>query len=151
MRMIAHRGLMTGPNSETENDPAQIEKALVEGFNVEIDVHYVNGEWFTGHDKPTFKVSFDWLKNKNFWLHCKNEDAFEELTYVSPQLNYFWHQTDYYTLTSANIPWIYPGKKLIKTGICVLPEDFMDLKDIKKLKVYGICSDYILDIRDMLK
>lgn len=151
MRLIAHRGLMEGPNSEIENDPAQIEKALVYGFNVEVDVWFVDGEWFTGHDKPTYKVSLEWLKNQNFWIHCKNEAAFEEMTYISPQLHYFWHQTDCYTLTSAGVPWVYPGKKLFKTGVCVLPENFMNIKDIKKLKVYGVCSDYIMEIRDILK
>ena len=54
------------------------------------------------------------------------------MTMRTNQLNYFWHDTDTYTLTSYNIPWIYPGKKLMKTGVCVLPELFMELnlKDV---------------------
>lgn len=151
MRLIAHRGLFEGPNSEIENSPDQIKIALSKGFNVEVDVWYEDNQWLTGHDKPVYKVSLDWLKNENFWIHCKNEEAFEQMTYQSPQLNYFWHQTDCYTLTSANIPWIYPGKKLIKTGICVLPELNYNLKETKKLKVYGFCSDYISEIREILK
>jgi hypothetical protein len=151
MRLIAHRGLINGPNSEIENSPSQIEIALSYGFNVEVDVYYVDGEWFTGHDQPTYKVSLNWLKNKNFWIHCKNNEAFEQMTYMSPQLHYFWHYTDTYTLTSANVPWVYPGNKLFKTSVCVLPENFMQLKDVKKLDVYGICSDYIQEIREILK
>lgn len=151
MRFIAHRGLMDGPNKETENTPEQIERALQAGFNVEVDVWYVDGKWFTGHNNARYEVSLDWLKNKNFWLHCKNPEAFEQMTYMSPQLHYFWHAIDEYTLTSANIPWVYPNKYLFKTAVCVLPEDFMDIKDTHKLDVYGICSDYIREIREIVK
>jgi len=151
MRLIAHRGLFEGPNSELENDPGQINIALSKGFNVEVDVWYVNGEWVTGHDEPIYKVDLKWLQNENFWIHCKNEDAFEQMSYISPKLHYFWHQTDNYTLTSYSVPWVYPGKKLFKTAICVLPEDFMKLKDVKKLNVYGFCSDYISEIREIVR
>ena len=96
-------------------------------------------------------MTLEYLSNPNFWIHCKNEDAFEQMTYISPQLHYFWHQTDLYTLTSAGVPWVYPGKKLFKTSVCVLPEETMDIKNINGLKVYGICSDYVGEIRELLR
>lgn len=151
MRLIAHRGLLRGPNEYTENDPSQINWALSKGFNVEVDIHFHEGEWFTGHDKPLYKVTLEWLSNPNFWLHCKNEEAFEKMTFLSPQLHYFWHDKDTYTMTSAGIPWIYPGEKIIKTGICVMPELNYKLKEAAKLSVYGFCSDYIEEIAEILK
>ena len=36
--------------------------------------------------------------------------------------NYFWHQNDDYTITSKGYIWAYPGKKLNKNAIYVLPE-----------------------------
>lgn len=149
MRYIAHRGLFEGPNSELENDPAQINIALKKRFNVEVDVWYTENGWYTGHDKPTYKIEIDLLEDPSLWLHCKNAEALIELSMKTKRLHYFWHQTDLYTLTSYGIPWIYPGNKLMKTGVCVMPEWNHDIKDTKKLQVYGICSDYISQIREI--
>lgn len=151
MRLIAHRGNLTGPDFENENSPKHIEKALAEGFNVEVDIWYVDGKWFTGHNKARYEVSLEWLSNKNFWLHCKNVEAFEQMTYISPQLHYFWHNIDCYTLTSAGVPWVYPGKPLFKTAVCVMPEEGEGIHFVKDLSLYGICSDYIADIKELLK
>lgn len=151
MRLIAHRGLMNGPDPSKENTVDQINLAIRSGFNVEIDVWSVGEQWFLGHDFPKYLIDIDFLKNPNMWIHCKNEEAFEEMTYQSPQLHYFWHQTDVYTLTSFNVPWIYPGKKLIKTGICVLPEENYEMSQLKTFDVYGFCSDYIADIKEILQ
>lgn len=152
MRLIAHRGLMYGPDKEKENTVEQIELALSAGFNVEIDVWYRDDTGFLlGHDVPQNMIYDDLLEDPALWIHCKNEDAFIQMTMRTRQLNYFWHQTDNYTLTSCNIPWVYPGKKLMKTGVCVLPEEFMNIKDTKNLKVYGICSDYVGEIREILR
>ncbi len=59
------------------------------------------------------------LKNKN--IHC------------------FWHQNDDFTLTSKNIIWTFPGKKLSLNSICVLPDLDIKLDGL----VMGICSDNI--------
>lgn len=153
MRLIAHRGNLYGPDYAHENSPEHIEFALSQGFNAEVDVWYRKDkdEWWTGHDSPQYKVTLDWLKNVNFWLHCKNWEALEQLSFMSPQLHYFWHDTDEYTLTSAGVPWVYPKKSLFKTSVCVMPEIFMDIKDTKKLDVYGFCSDYIADIKEIIE
>jgi hypothetical protein len=151
MRLISHRGNLTGPNFTDENKPWYIEEAVKAGFNVEVDIWYVKGKWFTGHDEPLHEVTIEWLSNKNFWLHCKNVEAFEQMTYISPQLHYFWHGIDCYTLTSANIPWVYPGKQTFKTAICVLPEHGEGLDKIRNLDVYGFCSDYIEKIAEIVK
>ena len=56
MIIIAHRGLLEGPNKELENSPAQIEKAIDENFNVEVDVRYIDREYYLGHDGPEYPV-----------------------------------------------------------------------------------------------
>ena len=55
-------------------------------------------------------------------------------------VNFFWHQNDDFVLTSGGYFWTYPGKKVCKKSIAVLPEnepdwDFLDAG--------GICTDYI--------
>ena len=57
--------------------------------------------------------------------------------------NYFWHQKDDIALTSRGYFWTYPGKKLTKNSICVLPE----WHNIKKFNCAGICSDFIADYK----
>ena len=137
MIFISHRGNINGIKKKFENNPNYIQHAIEKGFNVEIDVWYKD-YFFLGHDKPQYKVSSKFLENAKFWCHAKNLEALEKLQRL--RTKYFWHQNDDYTLTSNGYIWTYPGKKLSKKSICVLPE-------IKKTKIKkfisGICSDFI--------
>tara|TARA_B100000676_G_C17802425_1_gene692943 strand:- start:39 stop:476 length:438 start_codon:yes stop_codon:yes gene_type:complete len=137
MIFISHRGNTNGINKKFENNPAYIKSAINNGYNVEIDVWYKNA-FFLGHDGPKFKVSQKFLENKKLWCHAKNLEALEKLQKIKTK--YFWHQEDDYTLTSNGYIWTYPGKKLSKKSICVLPELHK-----KKLttSISGICSDFI--------
>ena len=40
MKLIAHRGNIDGPNPSKENHPEYIESAIVDGYDVEIDLRY---------------------------------------------------------------------------------------------------------------
>ena len=151
MKLIAHRGLMHGPDTDKENTVEQIELALAEGYDVEIDVWWKHAQWWLGHDEPKTIVDFSFLKKEGLWIHCKNDLALEKLNELHPTLNYFWHHIDCYTLTSKNVPWVYPGKRVMRTGVCVLPELEMSLADAAKLDVYAICSDYVSDIKGYMK
>lgn len=137
MILISHRGNINGINKKYENNPTYIQSAINKGYNVEIDVWYKNA-FFLGHDRPQFKVSQKFLENKKFWCHAKNLEALEKLQKLKTK--YFWHQEDDYTLTSNGYIWTYPGKKLSKKSICVLPE--LNKKKLPKL-ISGICSDFI--------
>ena len=153
MIFIAHRGLIDGPNSEKENNPKTIEIAISKGFDVEVDIWVVKDKIFLGHDfDNTINIDFNYIEeNKNkFWIHAKNFEALEFFSEANKHrdLNYFWHQEDNYTLTSQNIPWIYPGCKPISSGILVMPENVMNINDIKNLNVKGVCSDYIQSIKE---
>lgn len=153
MILIAHRGLVEGPNKDIENHPDQILSALHLGYDCEIDVWYDNDDWYLGHDAPQYKINERFLLNhkNSFWIHCKNEEAFAKLNEYFPLLNYFWHDTDTYTFTCKGIPWIYPGKRLLSNGICVLPELHYNLdEEIMSFDCLGFCSDYVSTLQKHL-
>jgi hypothetical protein len=150
MKLIAHRGLVDGPDSNLENLPGQILLSLKAGYDCEIDVRYINGKWMLGHDKPDFEVPFEFLKHPGLWIHAKNLDALYVLG-ADKSLNYFWHQEDDYTLTSQGYIWTYPGKTLVNDSICVMPEwHDPEFKTILKTNCYGICSDYVNRVKDII-
>ena len=137
MILISHRGNLNGPNKELENNPHYIKEALSKGFDVEIDVYAHKNKLYLGHDEPQYKIEESFLLNKKIWCHAKNIESLVLLKKI--QAIYYWHQEDDYTITSNGYFWTYPGKKLVKNSICVLPERF----DYKKINCAGICSDFI--------
>lgn len=147
MRIIAHRGLTDGPDNLTENTVPQIESALHQGFDCEIDLWRLNDRLYLGHDKPREEVSESWVTKKSFWIHAKNDIAMQWLN--NTELNYFWHETDHFTLTSKNIIWVYMGKPILANSICVMPEHFnFSYEELRKC--YAICTDYPKRYREKL-
>ncbi len=136
--LISHRGNITGRNYSKENSPEYIQKALDEGYNVEIDIWYIDGKLFLGHDNPHYPIEVQFLKDVRLWCHAKNIDALEYLMDI-PSIHCFWHQKDDVTLTSRNYLWTYPSKQTTSKSIAVLPE----LGKMNLDGVAGICSDYI--------
>ena len=110
---------------------------------MEIDIWYFKNNFYLGHDEPKYKVKKSFLSNKNFWCHAKNFEALINLKNINA--NYFWHQEDDYVLTSSGYIWTYPGKKLYKKSIYVLPE--LLKKFDNTLNFRGICSDFIYKYR----
>lgn len=141
MKFISHRGNLTGRIPERENDPVYITEALLKGFDVEIDVWRIDGQFFLGHDSPQYPVNFRFLQNVNLWCHAKNKLALEIMSSYD-DIHYFWHQEDDYTITSKGKIWVYPGKEPIG-GIIVLRED-----EKTPINCSGVCSDKIEDIRN---
>ena len=146
MKLISHRGNINGKQTVEENRPSYILNAISEGFDVEVDVWFINNVWFLGHDRPDFKIDFKWLKQKSnlLWVHCKNIAAIEEFKRLEIEnddrnINYFYHNTDDVTLTSHGYIWKFPGIPHINNSINVMPE--IHNEDIKKS--LGVCSDYI--------
>lgn len=150
VQLIAHRGLMNGPDPERENHPDQIRAALDAGFDAEVDVRYADGRWWLGHDLPQYEVGVEFIRNECLWVHCKNIEALAEINWVSHHTNYFWHQSDDYTLTSRGFIWAYPGKPLTAYSICVMPEWQDTWRDALPRNVWGICSDYVTEIEVIL-
>ena len=149
MKIIAHRANLEGPDKYLENTISQIEKCIKLGFDVECDLRFIDGEYLLGHDEGIHTIDINDLKKyaDSLWIHCKNLQALEMLSQGNNQkiLNFFWHQTDMYTLTSKGFIWSFPGNKLSPNCVQVMPELNMEVRDIKHLdksKIYGICTDY---------
>lgn len=145
MKIIAHRGNISGP-SQYENSPESIDYALKLGFDVEVDVWVLGNKVYFGHDGPEHLVNKDLLLEigHSGWFHCKNIDALNMFAKYLPNLNYFWHQSDDFTLTSDGLIWTYPGKPIGENSIIVLPETISreDLDQMIANKPYGVCTDW---------
>lgn len=147
MKRIAHRGNISGPNPERENQPEYILEAIQKGYDCEIDIRYIDGQYFLGHDDPIYEIELSFLydNREKLWIHCKNFEALDILIQIK-ELNIFWHENDKYTLTSHQYLWTYPGNTTTERSIIVMPEWNNFLYD----KGYGICSDYIDTIKNTI-
>ena len=72
MILISHRGNTEGKKPGLENGQRYCEEAIEKGFDVEIDVHWYEGIFWTGHDRPQYRVRTDFLKRKKFGVTLKN-------------------------------------------------------------------------------
>lgn len=152
-KIIAHRGLREGPNPELENHPDELTLCRQLGLDVEIDVRFIDGKWWLGHDNPTYHVSYEFLQDidqngyldeNHAWIHAKNIECLYELRRRNWGGHYFWHQNDDVVLTSTGYLWTYPGKQLTKYSICVMPE-WIDgqLDSLHRVNIYGVCTDFV--------
>lgn len=130
-----------------ENNPLYVDSAINKGYNVEVDVW---GSLYTGimlgHDKGQYKVSPEWLFSRadKLWLHAKDIHSLRSLTAHSESFNVFWHQEDFYTLTTKGFIWTYPGHVLTTKSICVMPENSEPSYTDEQIKVCaGICTDFV--------
>jgi len=125
------------PNNE--NNPNYIDEAINAGFDVEVDMWWVDGRVYLGHDNPQYEVDNEWLVDRadKLWVHCKNVELLNWIR--STILHWFWHENDTMVLTSKNYMWVHSGKQPIVGSIAVMPEIHND--DISKC--IGVCSDYI--------
>jgi hypothetical protein len=141
MILIAHRGNTNGSMKSWENEPTYIDLAITKGFDVEIDVWFIDGLLYLGHDEPQYCVNFRWFRDRisRLWVHCKNIEAIIYFSECEYDINYFWHEDDTVTLTSQKHIWAYPGNQPIKNSIAVMPEINQDSVDTCS----GVCSDFI--------
>ena len=141
MRFISHRGNIDGKRVALENSEVYIKKALDKGYDVEIDVWYLDHSFWLGHDTPKDAVSETFLKHPNLWIHAKNIAALYHLK-DGPN-NVFFHNNDEAVLTSKNVIWTYAGvEPLTPASVAVIldgSEYTLEQLDF----CYGICSDTI--------
>jgi len=142
MILISHRGNINGKIEGNENKPEYIDYAISNGYDVEIDIWVIGNKIWLGHDYAQYSIDFKWIRDRlsKIWIHCKNIEALLFLKECGYPINYFWHQNDDVTITSLGYFWTYPGKKLTKNSIAVMPEicEFNGLEN-----ALGICSDFI--------
>lgn len=139
MIRIAHRGNYKGVNKERENTLPYLLEAIAAGYDVEVDVWKIDGQYLLGHDGPTHPISIADLINisDKAWFHAKNYEALEGL--LKFEMHVFFHDGDDYTLTSNGIIWAYSGKYVSSLAIACMPEStpgFVVPED-----VMGVCSD----------
>ena len=142
MKLISHRGNLTGPNPERENSPDYIYEALQAGYDVEIDVWFKDSKFYLGHDEPQYLFPYDLLNGyyNKLWIHCKDMGSLSNLNELDSngsKLNYFSHENDLGVLTSRGYIW---SANVYKRGILVMPEMFNKEPNEDTL---GVCSDYI--------
>ena len=139
MILISHRGNLDGRTPEYENSPTYIQQALDAGFDVEVDVWYIDGQFFLGHDAPTYLVESSWFRGKALWCHAKNREALEKIIVMTEGITCFWHEADKMTLTSDGYIWMYPGN-YSRLGITV----WLGKPEVDIPKMLGVCTDYPL-------
>lgn len=143
MKLIAHRGNISGPNPTEENKPLYIMDAIKNGYDCEIDVRFINNTLYLGHDIAQYQISLNFLldNSKKLWIHCKNIEALHYLIDYK-NLNIFWHQNDDYTITSGGYIWCYPKQKTTNKSILLMPE----LNDFIITECFGVCTDYVKNL-----
>jgi len=142
MKLISHRGNLEGPNPERDNHPDYIYEAIQAGYDVEIDIWFVDGKFKLGHDEPQYDFPFDLFSNfyTKLWIHCKNLEALSQLNNLDSngsKLNYFFHENDLGVLTSKGYIW---STNQCERAVLVMPETF---NHETNKNTFGVCSDYI--------
>jgi hypothetical protein len=144
MRIISHRGNLKGRIPERENTPSYIDSAIACGYEVEIDVRYINGQFMLGHDAPEIAVNAAWLLNRKskIWIHSKDVLTIVELRNLDNTFQTFCHTRDPFVLTSTGHIWIHDltlelGSHAI---IPLLTKEEVILYSGEI--VYAICTDY---------
>lgn len=138
MKLISHRGNLTGPDLATENTEFQINLAISLGYDVEVDVWYVGDELKLGHDYPKNKTTLEFLQRDSIWAHAKNLPALEYL--LNNNVHCFWHENDARVLTSRNFIWTYPHKDTVKNSVIV---ELSNKLTLVNTDIYGVCGDYV--------
>ena len=142
MILISHRGNIDGVDDSRENTHSYIQEAIDRGFDVEIDVWYLDNKFWLGHDKGEKEVNIDWIlkRKSSLWVHCKNFKALTKL--INTELRVFYHKEEDYVVISDKHIWAHNLKDV--DDKCIVPLlDRGKLESWKSSEVYGICSDYV--------
>jgi len=145
LRYIAHRGNVDGINESLENTKDYIDRAISLGYDVEIDLRVKEGKLFLGHDEPQYPVTIDWLidRRNSLWIHAKDYESLSILSKTN--LQYFYHSSEPYTITSNGYIWSHDFKNKM-TNMCIVP--LLSKEEVLKYEqtdFFAVCSDFILD------
>lgn len=139
---IAHRALVSGPNTTIENDITTIVYRCSHGLYSEIDIWYLNSKWYIGHDSPDKEITLHHLISPYLFIHAKNVEAFHELQIISNShglnLRIFYHTEEHYALTTLGETIIYPGLPEKNGWLYMMPER----TGLTLQSSAMICSDY---------
>lgn len=150
MIIISHRGNIVGPVPDKENRPSYIDSAIQLGYDVEVDLRYVDEEFWLGHDLPQYKINLEWmsLRKDKIWFHCKDQKSSIKLLELDLGLRFFCHSSDDFVLTSTGHLWVHDLSKKISNK-CIIP--LLSIDDIKSHRItdeFGVCTDYVKFIKN---
>lgn len=150
MKIISHRGNYNGIYPERENKPSYIDTTLSMGYDVEVDIRFIDNKFYLGHDTPDTIITKEWIVNRkeNIWFHCKDLYSAQEFKRMNFGIKYFCHSSDDFVLTSTNHIWVH-NLDLNLDETCIIP--LIDKESIENYNsnnlIYAICTDFI----DILK
>jgi len=142
---ISHRGNVAGANKRRENTCDYIDEAIEEGYDVEVDVRFMGGSLFLGHDCAERLVPLKWLaeRRRELWIHAKNVDALLYLV-ANGEFKVFAHSSDPFTfIHNANLAWIHDLDLANNQSIIPLIDKVDSVERFEIADVRGVCSDYI--------
>jgi hypothetical protein len=151
MNIISHRGNINGPTPEKENRPSYIDCAIALGYDVEVDLRFVNENFWLGHDEPQYKIEETWMKlrKEKIWFHCKDIDSALMLIKMNCDFKYFCHTQDDYVITSTNNLWVHDLTKTINNN-CIIPLlNEEDIINYENKEPYAICTDYVNYLKNL--
>lgn len=148
MKIISHRGNINGPVPDKENRPSYIDCAINLGYDVEVDIRFINGQFWLGHDEPQYKIELSWMtarKNK-IWYHCKDLYSAYELLNSNEDFLFFCHSNDNYVLTSNKKLWVHDLDLIINKS-CIIPLlSLTEINNYSNYEPFGVCTDYVYNI-----
>lgn len=148
IKFISHRGNIAGKNVALENSQEYVDAALRSGYSVEIDVRFVNGKLYMGHDTPDYEVDISWLEQRReqLYIHAKTvETALHFSTHGG--FHFFFHNEDACTITSHGLVWVHPKSEPLPNSIFVMPE-YRGFSIQEMLDCTAICTDHVIHYQD---
>jgi hypothetical protein len=147
MKIISHRGNLTGPNKSRENSPDYIEEAMTNGYDVEVDLRMKGVDLYLGHDEPQYSITKSWItdRKKMLWVHTKDKESLLYMVHEIPDAQFFYHERERYTIVSNGLVWAHDFS-LKLTDKCIVPT--LSLDEIEKYNgrgVYALCTDYVAE------
>src|SRR2546429_6228317 len=70
MYIVALRANLEG-RSDCENHPQAVRKCLALGFGAEVDLWTIDGEYWLGHDRPTYPIKLEEFDRDGVFFHLK--------------------------------------------------------------------------------
>jgi hypothetical protein len=148
MKIISHRGNINGPNHNSENRPSYIDSAIKLGYDVEVDIRFIDGYFWLGHDSPQYKIELPWMKmRKNkLWFHCKDQISSLKMLELNDEYQFFCHKNDSFVLTSNSYIWVHDLNSVIDER-CIIPLITLnDINEYKNTKPGYVCTDFVRKI-----
>lgn len=139
-KWISHRGNLTGPNPDRENNPEYINQALQAGYDVEVDVWKRPDGFWLGHDEPIYHIERFFLQNQRIWAHCKDAQTYQSLQHFT-NINCFFQDNEELVRTSKGFVWAHSKYTIWDNKTVGVALDSRNL--IVPDDTFAICSDYV--------